>query len=356
MNNSKRFRLIALLLLASVFLSACGGVFGASSWPGMTYDAENNLVYVAYNQGLFALQAENGARLWRFPGEASNSLTLYAAPQLDAAGDLIAGDYSNGLSSLNVANGALVWGFDQAEDRFIASPMIGDGQIFAPNADGKLYTLSDNGSLQWTFDSGEAIWSQPATDGEAVYLASMNHKLFALNTASGNQIWEQDLGGTVVSALNLAENGTLYVGTFNQEVLALSSANGRIQWRAATEGWVWGGVASGEGAVFAGDLEGNLYAFDSSTGRELWRVAAGGPIVGTPLVVNGHVIVGTENGQVLSVTVDGRIQWTQTYTGQAYSSPVAAGDLVLVGFVEGDALVRALDANGNTVWSFNAEN
>ncbi len=77
-----------------------------------------------------------------------------------------------------------------------------------------------------------------------------------------------------------------------------------------------------------------------------------GAVTGSPLVANEHVYIGTENGQVLSVDLDGRIQWTQSVAGQVYSSPAAAGELILIGLVESDALLIALDTNGNTVWSF----
>jgi len=357
MNKHKKIKLFTLLILASVFLSACAGAFGASSWPGITYDSTNNLVYVAYGQSVHALQSENGVEVWRYPNESSNSVSFYAPAQLDASGNLIVGDYNKSVSSINPANnGLLNWTYTEAGDRFIGSSLIVGDQVIIPNADGLLYAFSESGNLQWTFDSGEAIWSTPVSDGENIYVASMNHKLFAINVRTGNQVWEQDVAGTVVSDISLDESGNIYVGTFSQEIVAVSASTGRIQWSSPTAEWIWGGVAAINGSVYAGDLEGNLYALDATNGAEQWRVATGGPITGTPLVGSESVVVGTENGQVISVSLDGRIQWTQNFTGQAYSSPAQAGDLTLVGFVEGDNLVSALDSNGNIVWSFNPSN
>mgnify|MGYP002631699159 CR=1 FL=1 len=357
MKTMKKFRVFSLLLLATLFLSACGGAFSASSWPSITYDADNNFVYVAYGQGVYALQPENGVQAWSYPLEPSNAVTFFAAPSFDQSGNLIVGDYNKGLASIDpTQNGAPNWVFNEAGDRYIGSSATSGASIYAPNADGSLYAISESGTLEWSFKTDEAIWSSPVTDGEKVYVASMNHTLYALNAANGQVVWEQDMGGTVVADLLLGENGMLYVGTFNNEILAISSTNGRLQWSANTEGWVWGGASENEGVVYIGDLEGNLYALDAGNGNQVWRINAGGAITSQPLVANDHIYVGSENGQVIAVDFDGRIQWTKTFVAQAYSSPVLAGDLVIVGFVEGESTVSALDFNGNIVWSFTPQN
>ena len=357
MTKNKRILVFGALLFISLFLSACGSVFGASSWPGITYDEDRNAVYVAYNQHVFALQAENGVEIWRFPGEAENGVTFYAPPVLTAEGALIASGFNNQLYSLNPdSNGSQSWAFAEAEDRFIGSVAASDGSIYAPNADHKLYALADSGQMQWSFAAGEAIWSAPVTDGEKVFIASMDHKLYALRAQGGTVLWEQDMGGTVVADPAMDANGQVYVGTFGQEILAVNGENGVIQWRTSTEDWIWGGPTLSDGVLYVGDFSGTLYALDTENGRELWRVSTDGAVTGSPLVANEHVYVSTENGQVLSVNLDGRIQWTQSVQGQAYSSPVLAGDLILVGIVEGDDIVVALDGNGNRIWSFGQQN
>lgn len=357
MTKMKKFQIIGLLLFASIFLSACGGGFGASSWPGLLYDEENATVYVAYNQHLYALQAENGVESWRYPAEADNGTSFYAAPSIAQDGSLLVGAYNNQVFNISPdANGSLNWVFTNAEDHYIGSVAAGDADLYAPNADNSLYAISDSGQLIWSFATGEAIWSTPAVNGDSVYVASMDHNLYALRASNGSKIWQRELGGTVVGDLAIDENGTIYVGTFNQELLAINGDNGVVQWSTPTSGWVWGGPAVLGDTLYVGDLEGTLFAFDSSNGRELWRVSADGAIAGTPLVANDHLYIGTENGQILSVDLEGRIQWTKTVVGQVYSSPILAGDLLVFGLVEGDSIALAFDFNGNQIWSFGAQN
>ena len=353
MTKMKKFQSFALLLFASLFLSACGGGFGASSWPGLLYDEQNNTVYIAYNQHLYALQAENGAPVWRFPADSDNGLSFYAAPTLAENGDLIVGSYDNRIFSLNPeSNGSQNWVFSVAEDRFIGSIAIGGSDLFAPNADNSLYAISESGQSRWSFAANDALWSTPVSNGENVYFASMDSNLYALRASNGNKLWERDLGGTVVADLAIDDSGIIYLGTFNQEILAINGANGLVKWSKPTEGWIWGGPSVVDGIVYVGDLEGFLYAFDANTGRELWRVTADGAIASSPLIANEHVYIGTENGQVMSVDLAGRIQWTKTIVGQAYGTPILAGDLIVIGLVEGDNVAIAFDFNGNQVWAF----
>ena len=348
--TKKRFSTFAVLILASLFLSACGGGFGASSWPGIMVDAESNTAYLAYNQQVYALNATTGQEQWRFPQEADTRITFFAAPQLTGDGQLLVAGYNNVLYSLDPATGSLNWQF-AGNDRFVGSPLSVNGTIYAPNADRNLYALSSQGEMLWSFRSEEPQWAQPVSNGEEVYVTSMDHFLYALD-AEGNPVWKQDLEGTIVGSPALSDDGTLFVGSFGSEVLAVNGRNGRIAWRAETEDWVWGGPSLVGEAVYIADLSGQIYAFDAQTGRELWRVDAQSGITGTPLVVDEQIYVGTEDGRLLSLTLDGSTRWTQTVEGQLYSSPQAAGDLVLVGVVGADAILIAFDNNGNIAWSF----
>ena len=352
MNRSRTF-LFPLIVLAGLLLSACGSV-PAGSWPGISVDDRGDTIYLAYNQYLYALQADNGAERWRFRPERDNRFQVYAAPELSEDGQLLLGAYNHVLYSLNPDTGNLNWSFAGAANRYIAAPLTSGGAIFAPNADHRLYSLTAEGELRWTFGTDEPQWSPLTSSGDILYLPSMDHRLYAIDAETGQAIWEKDLGGTLVSQPVLSENGTLYVGSMNNEVMAVDSSNGEILWRFATDGPVWGSPALFENQILVGDLEGTLYAIDSDHGQESWRVDGEGAITGSPLVLNDHIYIVHENGNAVAVTMEGNIQWTQKLDAALYGSPMAVGDLILVGLSESEsgALLVALDENGNTVWSF----
>ncbi len=349
----KSARLAPLFVLGffALILSACGSV-GPASWPGISVDDSSNTVYIAYNQQLYALQGDNGAERWRFPAKRESSFSVFSAPELGADGQMLFGAYNHFFYSIDPGTGATNWTFEGASNRFIASPLMVGESIFAPNSDGILYTLDNSGHLLWKFGTDQPMWGQPASDGTLVYVTSLDHHLYALNAQSGKQVWAEDLGGTLVGQAILNE-GVLYVGTLNSEVVAVDAANGKVLWRATTEGWVWGSPTYLQGQVLAGDLKGKLYALDAVSGRVAWSLDTQGAITGSPLVANDHIYVVNEEGNVLSVSLQGKLEWTKTFEAKLYGSPVAAGDLLLVSEINSDgSIVMALSQDGNLVWSY----
>ena len=110
---------ILLLSFAAFILTACGGAFANTSWPGLTADADT--VYVAFNQQVYALQASNGTENWRFPAETDNAQNFYAAPTLTEDGILVAGTYNNLLYGIDPSNGGQEWLFEEASKSYIGS-------------------------------------------------------------------------------------------------------------------------------------------------------------------------------------------------------------------------------------------
>jgi outer membrane protein assembly factor BamB len=349
----QRFSRLVPFILLALLLTACGSGVGAVSWPGITVDEESGTAYVAFNQAVYALQIENGAQRWKFPAEPQANFTTFAQPIMTGEGKLLVSGYDKKLYSLNPENGNSSWIFEGAANRYIGNPLVNNESIYAPNSDNKLYALNSDGSLQWTFASQQPLWSQPVlVNDDVLVVASMDHNIYGVNPQSGEELWLLDAGGAMVSVPTIGEDGNIYIGTLNQQVLAVNSVSGRVIWTYDAPGWVWGSPSLFEDQVFIGDLEGTVIALDAGTGAELWSVDTEGAITGGPLLKDDHLYIVNENGQVISFTLDGTIQWTQNIEAPLYGSPVSAGDLILIGVGSADALVTALDGNGDSVWTF----
>jgi outer membrane protein assembly factor BamB len=83
-----------------------------------------------------------------------------------------------------------------------------------------------------------------------------------------------------------------------------------------------------------------------------WNQPLNGAIIGTPLVSGDNIVVGTEAGNVYLMDRTGENLRPISISGKIYSSPVAAGNLILVAPTGGDAALVALDQNGAVKWSF----
>jgi len=347
---------ITIILLLAAVLSACSGAAtAASSWPGLTADAET--AYLAYNEHLYAINLSNGQEKWRFPRESERNTTFYASPSITDDGHIIVGSYNNNLYMLD-QNGNEVWAFSQATNRYIGSSLVYGDLIFAPNAGNKLFALNTQGNLSWTFESEGALWAQPATDPDCncIFLSSMDHRIYSIDAQSGILNWEtEDLGGSVVGKPAYHPNGTLYVGTFGNEVIAIDASDGEIKWRTLTSGWVWGGPVLLDERLYFGDLNGTFYALDANNGQVIWQLQPDGPISDPPSVNLDTVYFNTEAGTTYAVDLESNIRWTKSYEGtnvKLYTSPIQAGDLILIAPIGLDQLLVALDAEGNQQWSF----
>jgi outer membrane protein assembly factor BamB len=287
--------------------------------------------------------------------EADNKIVFYAPAEISPDGQLIVGSYNYSLYSIDTASGQLKWSFNQSKDRFIGGSLASDSGIYAPSADKNLYALDQNGNLLWKFTASEPLWAKPVTDEncDCVYLTSMDHHVYAIDAKSGNQEWKsEDLDGAIVGTPAISPEGQLYVGTFGNEMVALDSNTGKILWRYKTDNWVWSGPALDNELLYFGDLNGNLYAISALDGSEQWKIKPDDKIVGTPLVIDDMIVFTTEADTVYAVDREGNPLWSQAIGGKIYSSPVAAGDLILVAPIESDSMLIALSSNGTQKWKF----
>jgi len=351
----KNLVMLSLLLGLVVVLSGCATGMTAASWSGTTVDANN--AYIAGGPYVYAVNLQTGVQAWRFPDKASAANPFEATPALTSDGQLIVGGYDKKLYSLNPQTGQSNWQFTDARDRWIGGALVTEKMIFAPNADYKLYALNMQGKLQWSFLADQAIWGTPVSDGTNVYFGTLGKKVYAVNAQTGKQAWVQNLDGAVLGTPVLGADNMLYVGSYGGTIYALNTANGSAQAIATTSSsgkdrWIWSGPALDGTTIYYGDGNGSLYAQPLSGTGQPWNQQLNGAITGTPLVTADNLVIGTEAGNLYFIDRTGENLRPISISGKVYSSPVAAGTLVLVSPTDGDAVLVALDQNGAVKWSF----
>jgi outer membrane protein assembly factor BamB len=355
----KRTLIFFGLLTFALLVSACSGSrFTASSWPGITYDIESETIYVAYQQQVYALDKE-GDEIWRFPEKANARVTFFAAPTITSDGLLLAGGYDNILYAIAVDDGSEEWRFENAHNRWIASPFILDGMIYAPNANHTLYALNTDGDVDWSFEAEQPMWATPISNGEIVYQTTLAGKVFALTAKSADEEAEPlydaiELDGAIVGTPALGPDGTLYVGSFGNQVAAIDGPTGDLKWTFDTKDWVWAPPALIQGTLYVSDLTGTIYALDPSNGRTIWTTDLKTAILGAPVLLEGKLYAGTEAGDVYAIDMDGSVKKIHNTNGSLYGTPVVVDDLLVFGVVseETEYILVAMDTTGLEQWSF----
>ena len=355
MKLKQTYVIILLLLGLAIGLTACaGGPIGATSWPGVISDGD--VAYLAYSSYVYAINPATGVQKWRYPADKPEAKkSFYATPTLTPDGQLITPSYNHILYSLDPSTGVEKWAFAEAKDIYVASPLVTDKGIYAPNADGKLYALDFKGQKFAEFQTGNHLWGTPATNPECncIFLPAMDRHLYALNANDLSLIWKSDdFGGAIISQPVFGQDGTLYLGTFGNELLAIDPSNGQVKWRYPTQGWIFASpVLDGE-RIIAGDMKGHLFAVNAADGKEIWTKNIGGAVVSTPLVKDGKIYVTTETENVQAFTLEGTPEWTQTLKFLVYGPVISSGDLLLVAPNNPAEPLVALTTAGAQSWTF----
>jgi len=360
---------ILLIPTLLILMVGCANVGVASSWPGMTQS--DDIAFVSYNRRVFAVDSRNGSEIWRFPAEEDNRYQYFAAPTIEE--DLmVVGSYGERLVSVDVHNGQQKWTFDGAQDRYIGSALIKDGKIYAPNTDGFLYALNREGNLLWKFSSSGPNWTSPITDGEFIFMASMDHFLYAFQTdyPSGQLVqdkngqlslvseplWKVDLGAAVVAEPVLAD-GLIIVGTIDGNLHAVNIAEQEITWtfnggEAAAS--IWGAPVVTKEAIFYGDEKGNLYAVSRDDGTALWPspYSAGSSLIGGGVETENGILFISEEGKIFTINVD-KVPRPVTSLGVLmYATPLYIDGCVIIAPATKEALLQAYDLEGKEIWKF----
>ncbi len=352
-SGRSRAAAIVVLALVSMTLAACSATASNESWPGLALKGE--MGYLAHNHFVSAVNLATGQKAWQYPDKADTKLLFYGDPLLDSKGDLVAAAYNGSVFKLDPATGALKWKHDGDGSKILA-PLVEapDGSYYASSDSGDLLILDPaTGALKSKIHLGKAVaWGAMAADADRIYVATIEHKVYAVNFQSGKTDWSVDAGGSIAGGVTLA-GGTLYVGTFTGRVMALDAQTGKTLWDTKADGWVWQAPVAAD-SIFATDLGGTLRALSPSGGAPVWSKTLGAPVQAAPAVDNGIVFIGTTAGMVRAYSAaDGTQKWEQTLEGGVFGTlRVFSGKLLITVNGSKYQLAELAPDTGSIVWTY----
>jgi outer membrane protein assembly factor BamB len=308
------------------------------SGPSASAVASSDQIVIPLRAGrIVTLARVTGLERWSAP--IATSLT-------PAVGnDLVFVAAQEGLIALDAADGTERWRL--AVGPLSAEPAWRDGWLVAGLAGGDVVAIrAADGTLLWRRQLGR-LSAAPTIDGDRLFLSLDAGRVTAAALADGEERWTRLLGSAPGRVL--ADGDRLFIGARDNFFYCLDARNGALRWRWRTGADVVGPAALDAERVYFVSLDNVLRALDRSNGAQRWRRPLPMRAFEGPQYVDGRLIVSGLSPNVLMFAPrDGTPagEWTAP---AELAAPVVLFDdrsdvklLAIAGAVSGDWMVLAV--------------
>ncbi len=242
------------------------------------------------------------------------------------------------------------------------------GELFVEEEGGVLYLTSSlgrvtavdaaSGNIMWNLDLGSWVSAAPAVRAGVVYVGATDHVLYALDAGSGALLWYYTSQGEILAqpvvdgdmVFFTADNDSIY--DLVHRLYALDARSGTPMWTYDTESWTPAAPAVGNDAVYLGGYRREVYALDKQTGGELWSFEATNIVFSSPQITAGQVLFTCIDGWVHALDASsGASLWSRKLPGFAWLAP-PDGSGNLYACSHRDTLTAMALSSGEELWSF----
>ena len=309
-------------------------------------------VYIGSNdRHLYALDAKTGKLRWAF---ATRGAVASSPAVVD--GRVYFSDASNVIYAVNAESGKLIWKTKTGPDLpvvggwdfYESSPAVVDGVVYVGSGNGSLYALNARtGKKEWAFRTRGRVHTSPAVYGNEIVFGSMDGALYAVNRA-GHLLWKYQtnaslpfpMTGVFIGSPTIAPDlGLVFAGCRDGHLYAFDLKTGKLRWKLGEHGsWVVSTPAYANGIVYASTSDTKMVeAVDAKTGKILWEYQGTGYEFASPIVTPHQVIDAFWSAIVLGLhRSDGKVINGTGGEGPMISSPVVVDGVVYIGCDDGN--------------------
>lgn len=287
----------------------------ASFGGGVSVDGAR--VYATNGLGdVVAIDAAAGSEVWRKkPGG-----PLRGSPTV-ADGNIYVVSQDNQLFALAQADGSVTWtqsGTLESQGVFgVAAPAVAQGTIVAGFSSGELNAYRyENGRSLWadtlssstmstSVSSLADIDAEPVIDQGRVYAVGQGGRMAAIELASGQRLWEQNIAG-ISTPWVVGE--WIFVMTDDARLISIARGTGKVRWIAQQRAFrkeknkkgpiTWVGPILAGNRLWLANSEGQLIPASPTDGSAGPSINVGGEISLSPIVANGMLYVLTDKGEI----------------------------------------------------------
>lgn len=273
--------------------------------------SEGIVVFGSADRNIYGLNAADGSLRWKVEA---------AEPVLGAVtiheGIAYVGASDKTFRAIDIQTGKVVWSYEQVKGYIETKPLVVDDKVIFSAWDNTLYALEKaTGKEIWKWTGGltrmhfspAAVW--PVASNGKVFIADPQRAMTAVNLQNGETVW-RTFRSQVRETIGLSEDGErVYSKTMNDSIVCYSTLTDTPEqvW-ASNVGFGYEHAPSmpleKDGVVYGSTKEGLLFALEAKTGKIIWKHKIGNSLINTVLPLNGREVLFTAtSGEV------GIIKW-----------------------------------------------
>ena len=242
-----------------------GSIFGNA-----VIDSGGDTLFIGSTTGfLYALNADSGSPLWRFPADDVGAIQggIWGTPAIDQDTLYVPG-MDKYLYAVDIATGTLKWKFETA-GQIAGTPLVEGNSIYFGSFDHNLYSVDRrNGEEKWRFTSDNWFWTWPALIGDTLYAGGLDHSLYALDPNTGQLEWRFQSTGPIRTTVTPIEDGLVF-GTEDRMVYAVGLVGNEL-WKQDLGSSVYSHISLIDDSLFVVGQDGRVHILETNRGSVLW--------------------------------------------------------------------------------------
>ncbi len=309
-------------------------IYSAGSPLGADPVYSNGKIVAAYENGVIAVLNSSGNLIL----SAKLAKRFESRPVVSGDNAYIV-DVEGVLFSFNITTGKVLWKVMTKGPVLLKSePVIVDERIYFATGHGSVEAYNFKGEKLWENNLDEAVFSSVQVYEDILIVATDALKVYALRLSNGKVIWNQKIDGRVITASPLVSKEGLYFGTQAGSFYALTVNKGKVLWKFQANGPVYSTPVLIKDKVYFGTENGFFYAITSNRGELVWSYKTDKGIKGSPLSAFSNIMISDESSVYSFNPENGSVKWSATFQSAIKTSPVYAGDVVVMGLANGEVV------------------
>ena len=327
--------------------SANTGASRGKSYAVLSPVVGGSKVYAVDAKGqVSAYDKKTGKRAWKVSAGHNVSSGLSPAE----SGVLAVGAYN--LTYIDGNTGQLRWQVS-LDDEVFALPSVKGRYAYVHTLGGAILSLDlTDGNVAWRYSSqtpGVVIRksSKPAVIGDKVVAGLANGNVVALKQFDGTPIWEQQVAVATgktdfqrmvdITSDPVVDDSNLFISSYNGNLMSIDHSYGSVNWKRSFSSM--SGGTSYNGKLYFSDAKGHLWCFSANSGDEVWHLdALQGRMLTAPVIFNGILYVGSNDGYLHAIGLNGKYLNRLSISKGVSKSPVINNKTMYVLSNSGDLI------------------